>query len=208
MARSIGGDGSENRDHAHPRAAAAAGPILFLVSIVGLWRLERDPTLRPFRALGTTFLAILAVVFASGGKSYYVAGALPVLMAAGAIAVDRWIVRGTVAAPRRSSRRPRARSPSSRVLTLPVLPASTLAATPIPDLYPENAEQVGWPELVSSVRTVVDALPRTSATGRSSSPPTTASRERSSSSARACRRSTRATTARGPGVRRPTTGTS
>ena len=40
-----------------------------------------------------------------------------------------------------------------------MLPAATLATTPIPDIYPENAEQVGWPELVATVRTVVEALP-------------------------------------------------
>lgn len=158
MARRIGGDGVENRVMLLPELLLLAGPLLFPVSVIGLWTLMRDPGLAPFRALGTSFLAILAVVLATGGKSYYVAGALPALMAAGAIAVDRWLVRGRW--------RPAVFAAAAvgsfallAVLTLPVLPAPTLATTPIPDLYGENAEQVGWPELVSSVRTVADALP-------------------------------------------------
>jgi 4-amino-4-deoxy-L-arabinose transferase-like glycosyltransferase len=158
MARSIGGDGLENRLMLLPELLLLAGPLLFPVSMLGLWRLLRDPRLRPFRPLGTAFLAILAVVLVAGGKSYYVAGALPVLMAAGAIGIDGWL---------RASR-PRLASLGLAtagslalvaVLTLPVLPAASLAGTPIPDLYPENAEQVGWPELVGTVRSVVDALP-------------------------------------------------
>jgi hypothetical protein len=45
------------------------------------------------------------------------------------------------------------------VLTLPVLPASTVATTPIPEIYGENAATVGWPELVLTVESVVDGLP-------------------------------------------------
>ena len=158
MAGGIAGNGLENRVMLLPELLLLAGPLLFPVSILGLWRLQRAPALRPFRALGTAFLAILGVVLLAGGKSYYVAGALPVLMAAGAIGVDGWLGRD------------RARVASwlaatagslalVALLTLPVLPAATLAGTPIPDLYPENAEQVGWPELVDTVRGAVAALP-------------------------------------------------
>jgi hypothetical protein len=44
-------------------------------------------------------------------------------------------------------------------LTLPVLPAETLARTPLPDIYGESAEQIGWPELVAAVEGVVADLP-------------------------------------------------
>ena len=158
MAGGIAGNGLENRVMLLPQLLLLAGPLLFPVSILGLWRLARNPAMHPFRALGTAFLAILAVVLLSGGKSYYVAGALPVLMAAGAIGVDAWLERGRSRIPVFGA----ATAGSLAVvalLTLPVLPAATLAATPIPDLYPENAEQVGWPELVETVRGAVAALP-------------------------------------------------
>jgi hypothetical protein len=158
MAGRIAGNGIENRVMLLPQLLLLAGPLLFPLSILGLWRLARAPELRPFRALATAFLAILGVVLLSGGKSYYVAGGLPILMAAGAIAAERWLQRGGWRAPVLG-----VATAGSLVivalLTLPVLPAATLATTPIPDIYPENAEQVGWPELVATVRDVVDALP-------------------------------------------------
>jgi hypothetical protein len=158
MAGSISSEGLENRVMLMPELLLLAGPLLFPVSALGLWRLVRQPAMRPFRALGTAFLAILSVVLLAGGKSYYVAGALPGLMAAGAIGVDGWLARASWRIPTFA-----AATAGSLVLvallTLPVLPAATLAGSPIPDLYPENAEQVGWPELVDTVRGVVTSLP-------------------------------------------------
>ena len=158
MAGSIGADGLENRVMLLPELLLLAGPLLFPVSILGLWRLVRHPAVRPFRALGTAFLAIVAVVLVAGGKSYYAAGALPVLMAAGAIGVDGWLTGARWRLPVFGL----ATAGSLllvALLTLPVLPAATLANTAIPDIYPENAEQVGWPELVAAVDATVDALP-------------------------------------------------
>ena len=99
MAGRIAGEGIENRVMLLPQLLLLAGPLLFPLSILGLWRLARAPELQRFRALATAFLAVLGVVFLSGGKSYYVAGALPVLMAAGAIAADTWLRRGGWRAP-------------------------------------------------------------------------------------------------------------
>ncbi|HEX5825959.1 MAG TPA: glycosyltransferase family 39 protein [Candidatus Limnocylindrales bacterium] len=158
MARQIGGDGADERPMVVIELLLLAGPLLFPVTLVGLWRLLRDPSMAPFRALGTTFLAILAVVLLAGGKSYYVIGSVPPLMAAGAIAVDGWL-----GASRSRGAAFGAVTVASlaivALLTLPVLPASTLAATPIPELYAENAETVGWPELVATVEGVVERLP-------------------------------------------------
>jgi hypothetical protein len=43
-------------------------------------------------------------------------------------------------------------------LVLPIVPAASLADTPIPDIYDAAAEQVGWPEYVATVEGVVDGL--------------------------------------------------
>jgi hypothetical protein len=138
-----------------PQLLLLAGPLLFPVALAGLVALFRNPSLRPFRLLGTTFLAVLAAIVVTGGKSYYVASAWPPLMAAGGIVVDRWLGRSRVKAVVFG-----AVTVVSFVLVallvLPVLPAATLATTAIPDIYPENAEQVGWPELVRTVDGVVD----------------------------------------------------
>ena len=157
MAGAIAGDATENRVLLVPQLLLLAGPLLFPVALAGLVALYRDRLLRAFRPLGTAFLVIFATILLTGGKSYYVAGAWPPLMAAGAIVVDRWL----------GHSRPRAAIFGLAtvvscllvaLLVLPVLPAATLATTAIPDLYAENAEQIGWPELARTVEGVVDGL--------------------------------------------------
>jgi hypothetical protein len=158
MARRIGEGAGDERPMVIVELLLLAGPLLFPVTIAGLWRLFRSPVLAPFRVLGTTFLAILVAVLLVGGKSYYVVGSIPPLMAAGAIALDTWLAGSRV---RLASFAGVATASCLlvAVLTLPVLPASTVATTPIPEIYGENAETVGWPELVRTVESVVDGLP-------------------------------------------------
>jgi 4-amino-4-deoxy-L-arabinose transferase-like glycosyltransferase len=158
MAQQIGADVEDQRAMVIVEILLLAGPLLFPVSVVGQWQLWRSPSLRPFRALGTAFAAILAVMLLTGGKSYYVVGALPPLIAAGAITVDRWLGESRVRLVAFGGITAGSLALIA-LLTLPVLPAATLADTPIPDIYAENAEQVGWPELVAAVEGVVGDMP-------------------------------------------------
>jgi len=138
-----------------------AGPLLFPISIAGAWWLLRSPVARPWRTIGWATLVLLVLVVLAGGKSYYAAGILPALMAAGAVALDGWL---------RYRSRPRligtaigsaaaASLVLMVVLVLPVLPRATFAASPINDIYGESGEQLGWPELVASVERAVADLP-------------------------------------------------
>ena len=45
------------------------------------------------------------------------------------------------------------------LLTLPILPVATYARTTLPAAVPDTANQVGWPQFVSTVQQVVEALP-------------------------------------------------
>jgi 4-amino-4-deoxy-L-arabinose transferase-like glycosyltransferase len=123
-------------------------PVLAPVWIAGLVRVARDPALR---FLAWTW-AILAVVFmASGGKPYYLAGLLPVLLAAGALTVDAWLGRARV----RSALLVAAIAISgvvSAVIALPVLPAD--AADPVVAVNPDAGETIGWPGFVETVARV------------------------------------------------------
>jgi len=47
--------------------------------------------LRTFRSLGWTYLVVLGMFMATRGKDYYVAPAYPMLMAAGAVALEGWL---------------------------------------------------------------------------------------------------------------------
>lgn len=67
-----------------------AGPAALPIWLAGLGFLLASRHARPFRPLGWTFLAALAVILASQGKPYYVAPAYTVLFAAGGVALERW----------------------------------------------------------------------------------------------------------------------
>ncbi len=160
MARQIGGT-ADNRVKVIPELLLLAGPLLFPVTIAGWWWLLRDPSSRRWRAMGFAVPILLALVLATGGKSYYAAGIFPPLMAGGAIMVDRWLARGAT-----SRVRPALAVTAgglsfavTAVLVLPILPVAALAASPVPGIYAESAEQVGWPELVATVTAVADTLP-------------------------------------------------
>jgi 4-amino-4-deoxy-L-arabinose transferase-like glycosyltransferase len=160
MAGRIGGS-ADNRVKVIPELLLLAGPALFPVAIAGEWRLLRDEASRPWRSMGVAVLLLLALVLVTGGKSYYAAGIFPPLMAAGAISLDHWLRRGA-GSPVRPAVALTAGGLSFAVvavLVLPVLPSEALAASPIPGIYAESAEQLGWPQLVSTVATTADALP-------------------------------------------------
>jgi len=127
------------------------------VSVIGLWCLWRSG--RPlWRALAWAYgLLFVLFAFTAGAKTYYLAAAYVYLLAAGAVAIDRWL----------QARPGRLRSLLlvTAVLTavalpaaLPVLPAADFART----FYKSNAgplETIGWPELVRTVDAVWTSLP-------------------------------------------------
>jgi len=138
-----------------------AGPLLFPLAIAGGWWLLRNPAARPWRTIGWATPILLVLVVFAGGKSYYAAGILPALMAAGAVALDGWL---------QDRSRPRLVASGLGflgagslvlmvLLVLPVLPRAAFAASPINDIYGETGEQLGWPELVETVERAVADLP-------------------------------------------------
>lgn len=162
MAHAIAGDAGENRATLLPMLLLYAGPLLFPVSIAGFGWLLVTRAAEAWRTLAIAFIVVVALVFETGGKFYYAAGFIPVLIAAGAPLVDRWLARGHL--PRRASSFASTSLASAglmAILTLPILPPATLAGTPVPNVYTPSAEQVGWPQFVTTVSGVVDRLPAT-----------------------------------------------
>jgi hypothetical protein len=129
---------------------------------------------KAYRALGWMFLAVVGLLILGRGKPYYLAPAYPPLLAAGAVAFERWfnarrwnwakpvlivflLVGGVMVAP----------------MGLPILSAEqfiryskwlgvTHQATerhqmgPLPQFY---ADMHGWPEMVAEVARVYNSLP-------------------------------------------------
>jgi hypothetical protein len=117
------------------------------------------------------------------GKAYYTAGMAPTVLAAGALAAERWIARG---------RRPRLRRG--------ILVAALLAglAVALPGLLPAGAvhtlpasaqhsftlgDTIGWPQLTRAIAAQDTALARAGQPPPRSSPDTTQKPLRSTSSA-------------------------
>lgn len=141
------------------------GPVAFVLEQIGLlsivlvvpvvfgwWRLLRSPDMRQWRAIAIAFGLIFVFYLITGGKSYYVAGMYPVLLAAG----GRWFD------DLRDGRREQMFS-SARIaivvgafIALPLVPASWVSHV---DLTGELGETVGWPQLIDQVSAVYQSIP-------------------------------------------------
>lgn len=143
-----------------PYQLVLVSPLLVPVWAAGLWRLARDPGLRPYRAFAIAYPVLAMVFLVVGGKPYYLAGLYPVLLAAGADPTLRWAGRGgarlrtgiLVAAVAVSAA-------VSAVLFLPLVPAQALADTPVVDINYDAGETVGWPAFARTIDMVHSALP-------------------------------------------------
>jgi hypothetical protein len=137
-------------------AALMFSPLIFLVWATGLVQLLRRTEWRRARLPATTFAVVTLVFLVTGGKGYYLAGAIVPLVAAGCT----WL------APRMAPRRLVA---VGAVLALsaaiawpglvPVLPAATYADSLYDGLNDDLPEEIGWPEYTAQVRDVVADLP-------------------------------------------------
>ena len=135
-------------------------PLLVPVWAAGLWRLARDPGLRPYRAFAVAYPLLAAVFLVTGGKPYYLAGLYPVLLAAGAQPTLCWARAGASGARRVLLGLSIGLSAAvAAVLMLPLVPVQHLAATPIVDINYDAGETVGWPAFTRTVARVHGGLP-------------------------------------------------
>ncbi len=131
-------------------------PLMAPVWLVGGWQLLRAAEWSRVRPLAWVFVVSLAVFAVTGGKAYYVAPAMPVLLAAGAVWLTaHWPVRKVVWAGVAMV----AASAVAWAAFLPLLPPSVYAASPYPDLDEDQLETIGWPEYADTIRGVVATLP-------------------------------------------------
>jgi len=126
---------------------------VWLAGLRFLWR-SRRPL---WRALVWAY-GLLFVFFAvtTGAKIYYLAGAYPALLAAGMVAIDGWLA----ARPGRARGLLLATAATTAALlplVLPVLPAADIGWTYT--VNQENAESLGWPQLVQAVHKAWISLP-------------------------------------------------
>jgi dolichyl-phosphate-mannose-protein mannosyltransferase len=149
-------------------------PLALPIWICGLWVFLFSDSGKPYRALGCAYVVTLLALLLAGGRFYYLAPAYPMLLAAGAVAIERW--------SESSNRRwLRAVYPAAVALTglmialntLPLLPPETYIrytqfigisqpkfenrqASELPQFL---ADRFGWPEMAAAVAQVYDSLP-------------------------------------------------
>lgn len=161
LAHSIAGGGAEGgRVGVIPFQLLLVSPLLAPLWIAGIVRLLRNPRARIGRAFALAYLVVLGALILSGGKAYYAAGLLPVLVAAGGAAADEWIARrhsalrtGLVAAALGLS------LVISAALGLAVVPVRLLGPSGILAVNPDAGEQVGWPQFAAAVAKAYDRIP-------------------------------------------------
>ena len=160
MASQISGYAVDNRAQVVPLLWLFTGPLLFPVSAAGLVWLLFATAAAQWRAIGIAAVVALLLVLLTGGKAYYAIGTVSVCMAAGGVLLDRWLARGHSRVKAASFAVAAVLSSSLIVLlTLPILPLATYAATSLPATVPDTANQVGWPQFVATVEGVVASLP-------------------------------------------------
>ncbi|HEU0316523.1 MAG TPA: hypothetical protein VFR49_04290, partial [Solirubrobacteraceae bacterium] len=159
LARAIPRAGAEGgRAGFIPFQLILIGPLLAPVWIAGLVGLLRDPAWRRLRPFAGAYLLLVPAFIVTGGKAYYMSGLYPILLAVGAVGVERWLGTGR--------RRPAlvgagllATAAVSAVIGLGVLPVRDLRGSIVVALNPDTGETVGWPRFTATVAAVYRGLP-------------------------------------------------
>lgn len=131
-------------------------PFLAPLWLAGLVKLLRTSD---FRYLGIAYLLLAAAFIATGGSALYQFGAYSALLAAGGIATDRWLERGSTGRRLTAGALLAASAAFVAPLALPLVPRDKLSTIPVAQLNGLTADQFGWPELAATVSTAYRNLP-------------------------------------------------
>ena len=131
--------------------------------LAGLWFVVRARDDARYRALAWMYLVPLVLFALARGRGYYLAPAYPVLLAAGAVAMERWFF----GLPALSAHAMRATQwlllvfagVTSAAIALPLAPVNSIGWRISRAAHDNFAEQIGWQEFVHRVAEVYDSLP-------------------------------------------------
>jgi len=146
------------------------GPASAPIWVAGLVAFAFWPRFAHLRWVAISWASLIAATIAAHGKPYYPAGAYPLLMAGGAVALEAWLPRFGQAA---LAAFVLAGAALTAPLVMPVLPIETfIAYQRWLGLQPSTGERIklgvlpqyfadmfGWPELAGAVGAAYQALP-------------------------------------------------
>jgi hypothetical protein len=163
MASALHHENSTAADYAGglPAQVLYLGLLMAPLLIAGFVRLWRTPELRFIAVAGTLMVGyVLAWV---PGKVYYADGMAPAVLAAGAVAAERWIARGRRTRLRRGLvvAAPLVGLAVILPVILPLLPAGDVHALPASAQHSSDiGDTIGWPQLTRAVAVQDAALVR------------------------------------------------
>ncbi|WP_182887642.1 glycosyltransferase family 39 protein [Microbispora sp. H10885] len=151
MAEALRADeGADNRIAFVPLQILLLGPPQAVVCVTGWLRLWRD---RRVRSLALAYPVACALVLLSGGRPDYTGAFLLYLFAAGCVTAAGWRRRTVLVVALAAN------AVVAVVLALPVVPAASLAGTPVAAINEVARESVGMRDLAAQVGQVVGTLP-------------------------------------------------
>jgi 4-amino-4-deoxy-L-arabinose transferase-like glycosyltransferase len=121
------------------------------------------PADKRFRPLGWMYVITFGLFFATQGRSYYLAPAYPMLIAAGVVAWESWLIRLPVKMARIMQglgwSALAAGAAFGAALALPLAPVNSSLWDSVREVHDLFTEQIGWQELVETVADIYAALP-------------------------------------------------
>jgi len=142
-------------------------PFTLAVSLVGMYALFLNEKMKKYRSVGVAVLVIFATMWIMKSKAYYFFAAYPVLFAAGAVQIEKWL-----------KNRPRWNYAVATILFLPTFPFIPEATPILPietyveyinkqeneqgriELTGDYADMFGWEEQVELIDSVYQSLLR------------------------------------------------
>jgi 4-amino-4-deoxy-L-arabinose transferase-like glycosyltransferase len=137
-------------------AFAMFSPFLGVLWVIGTFQLLRRPDWGAARLPAYVFIVVTAVLLVTGGKGYYLAGAIVPLLAAGCTWLAlRWSGRRLVLTGAGLAVSAMVAWPA----LVPVLPVQTFADSFYAGLNDDQVETIGWDDYAAQVRAVVAEAP-------------------------------------------------
>jgi len=131
--------------------------------LAGLLFYFRSSQGKRFRLMGWMFVFTLAIFTVAKGRSYYMAPAYVMLLAAGAVLEESWL-RSVTALPARVMRVVTVAALAiggivAAAITLPIAPVNSKWWQVANKIDSDFREEIGWPQLVSEVAGIYHAMP-------------------------------------------------
>lgn len=140
-----------------------SNPFAIPLWISGLIYYFRGEPGRRYRMIGWMYVIPFLIYLFTQGRSYYLAPAYPMLIAAGAVVWQGWVDRLSAAKARLAHSLTWTAIVTGAVisaaLALPVAPINSALWNITSEVHDTFTEQIGWPEFIQTVAGIYDNLP-------------------------------------------------